>query len=365
MLAVSDADRGSLGAQLADRVVCIGPAAPAESYLDVDRVVAAAKVTGCDALHPGYGFLSERAELSAACEEAGDRLRRALRGGDAPQRRQGDGARRSPRARRRRSTRAPTSIEHARRRRARSPPRSATRSCSRRRPAAAAAGCACVESRGRARRRLGARRTARPRRPSATGALFVERYVRHARHVEVQVLGDGRGRRDPRRPPRLHAAAPLPEADRGGAGARPPGRARRARSRDAAVRLIAALDYAGAATCEFLVDPERGTAGFLEINARLQVEHPVTEMVTGVDIVREQLRIAGGEALSVSPGRGRDPRPRDRGADQRRVPRARLRAVARARSPLGAAAGHRRARRHRLLPRLDDRRPTTTRCWRS
>ncbi len=70
----------------------------------------------------------------------------------------------------------------------------------------------------------------------------------------------------------------------------------------AAVRMIAALDYAGAATCEFLVDPERGSAGFLEINARLQVEHPVSEMVSGVDIVREQLRIAGGEGLSVSQG---------------------------------------------------------------
>ena len=65
------------------------------------------------------------------------------------------------------------------------------------------------------------------------------------------------------------------------------------------MRLIGALDYAGAATCEFLVDPERGSAGFLEINARLQVEHPVSEMVTGVDVVREQLRIAGGEGLSV------------------------------------------------------------------
>src|SRR6201999_3467522 len=67
----------------------------------------------------------------------------------------------------------------------------------------------------------------------------------------------------------------------------------------AAVRLIGALDYTGAATCEFLVDPERGSAGFLEINARLQVEHPVSEIVTGVDVVREMLRIAGGEGLSI------------------------------------------------------------------
>ena len=71
VLAVSEADRGSLGAQLADRVVCIGPAAATESYLDIDRLVAAAKVTDCDALHPGYGFVSESAELSAECAEAG------------------------------------------------------------------------------------------------------------------------------------------------------------------------------------------------------------------------------------------------------------------------------------------------------
>src|ERR1700750_2097960 len=71
VLAVSAADRESLGAQLADRVICIGPASATESYLDIDRVVAAAKVTDCDGLHPGYGFISERPELSAACAEAG------------------------------------------------------------------------------------------------------------------------------------------------------------------------------------------------------------------------------------------------------------------------------------------------------
>jgi len=71
VLAVSEVDRESLGAQLADRVVCIGPAPATDSYLDIDRVVSAAKITGCDALHPGYGFLSERPELSAACAETG------------------------------------------------------------------------------------------------------------------------------------------------------------------------------------------------------------------------------------------------------------------------------------------------------
>jgi acetyl-CoA carboxylase biotin carboxylase subunit len=131
------------------------------------------------------------------------------------------------------------------------------------------------------------------------GRLFLERYVRSARHVEVQVLGDADGNvvhlgtRDctlQRRYQKLIEEAPahsLPEA-------------LERQITEAAVRLIGALDYTGAATCEFLVDPDRGTAGFLEINARLQVEHPVSEIVTGVDVVRQMLRIAGGEGLSVT-----------------------------------------------------------------
>jgi acetyl-CoA carboxylase biotin carboxylase subunit len=127
--------------------------------------------------------------------------------------------------------------------------------------------------------------------------IFVERYVRHARHVEVQVLGDATGRvvhlghRDctlQRRYQKLVEEAPahgLPDALSD-------------EILGSATKLIGALDYHGAATCEFLVDADRGTHGFLEINARLQVEHPVTEMVTGLDVVREQLRIAGGEGLS-------------------------------------------------------------------
>jgi acetyl-CoA carboxylase, biotin carboxylase subunit len=130
------------------------------------------------------------------------------------------------------------------------------------------------------------------------GRVFLERYVRRARHVEVQVLADGHGgvihlgHRDctlQRRYQKLVEEAPatgLPTAvDQG--------------ILDAATKLIGALDYEGAATCEFLVDAERGTFAFLEVNARLQVEHPVSEMVTGVDVVREQLKIAGGAPLSV------------------------------------------------------------------
>jgi acetyl-CoA carboxylase, biotin carboxylase subunit len=127
----------------------------------------------------------------------------------------------------------------------------------------------------------------------------MERFVTAARHVEVQVLADRHGQvihlghRDctlQRRYQKLVEEAP--------AQALSPGLSDQILT--AATRLIGSLDYEGAATCEFLVDAERGTSAFLEVNARLQVEHPVSEMVTGVDVVREQLRIAGGAPLSVT-----------------------------------------------------------------
>ena len=296
VLAVSEADRGSLGAQLADEVVVIGPAAAAESYLDINRVVAAAKVTGCDALHPGYGFLSERPELSAECAEAGI----VFIGPSAEaMRRSGDKATARALAK---ELDVPINegsdvIENEADARAvvaeigypvlfKASAGGGGRGMRMVESEADLAG-AFAQAHGEAEAAFG------------DGRLFVERYVRHARHVEVQVLGDADGNvvhlgnRDctlQRRYQKLVEEAPahdLPAALEKQIG-------------DAAVRLIAALDYTGAATCEFLVDPDRGSAGFLEINARLQVEHPVSELVTGVDVVREMLRIAGGEGLSVS-----------------------------------------------------------------
>jgi acetyl-CoA carboxylase biotin carboxylase subunit len=296
VLALSAADRGSLGAQLADRTVVIGPAAAAESYLDVDRVVSAAKVTGCDALHPGYGFLSERPELAAACEEEGVIF---IGPSAAAMRRSGDKA--------------------------------TARALAKELDVPINEGSDVIETEAAARDVAGeigypvllkasaggggrgmrlveeeagmasafAQAHGEAEAAFGDGRLFLERYVRSARHIEVQVLGDATGRivhlgtRDctlQRRYQKLVEEAPaqdLPDA-------------LRTEIQDAAVRLIGALDYTGAATCEFLVDPERGSAGFLEINARLQVEHPVSEIVTGVDVVREMLRIAGGEGLSVA-----------------------------------------------------------------
>jgi acetyl-CoA carboxylase biotin carboxylase subunit len=296
VLAASAADADSLAARMADRVVTIGPADASQSYLDVNRVVAAAVVTGCDALHPGYGFLSERPELPELCREAGI----AFVGPDADAMRAlGDKAAARALAR---SLGVPVGV--------------GTDIVADQHTAAAAAERvgypvvlkAAAGGGGRGMRRVEnpaalpsawAAATAEAEQAFGDGRLFLERFVAKARHVEVQVLADGHGHvvhlgeRDcslQRRYQKLVEESPaigLRDATRTGA-------------HEAAVALIGATGYRGAATCEFLVDEERDTFGFLEVNARLQVEHPVTEMVTGVDIVREQLRIAGGGDLPFS-----------------------------------------------------------------
>jgi acetyl-CoA carboxylase biotin carboxylase subunit len=295
VLAVSAADRGSLAAQLADRVVCIGPAGASESYLDIPRLVAAAQLTGCDALHPGYGFVSERAELSGECAEAGiafvgPSAEAMLRSGDKATARAaardlgiaiGEGSDIVSDEQEARAVAEEMGFPILLKAAAGGGGRGMRRVDSPEELAGAWAAAA-----GEAQQAFG------------DGRLFIERFVRRARHVEVQVLADTHGtvihlgHRDctlQRRYQKLVEEAPAVDL---------PGNLGQ-EILDAAVRLIGSLDYHGAATCEFLVDAERGTYAFLEINARLQVEHPVTEMVTGIDIVREQLRIAGGEPLSV------------------------------------------------------------------
>ena len=294
IVAVSEADQDSLAARLATDVVHIGPASPTQSYLRVEQIVAGALLTDCDAVHPGYGFLSERAELAEACVAnglifvgpTGGTIRR---GGDKI-----EGAAVSP---------APPASRPAP---ARTPWRS--RRCAHRRRRRRLPDPAQGRGRGRwtgdgARRRadeLAARfGTASSEAEAAfgDGRLYVERFVENARHVEVQLLGDHHGSivhlgdRDcstQRRFQKLVEEAPAAvlSADL------------RQRLADAAVAIGRRLDYRGAGTVEFLVDLDRGEFSFLEINTRVQVEHPVTEMVTGVDIVREQLRIAAGEPLS-------------------------------------------------------------------
>jgi acetyl-CoA carboxylase biotin carboxylase subunit len=296
VLAVSDIDRESLGAQLADRVICIGPASPSESYLDIDRLVNAATLTGCDALHPGYGFVSERPELAEACANAGI----VFVGPSA------EAMRRSGDKLLARATANELGI-------ATGEGSDAIASEAELRSIADRIGLplllkAAAGGGGRGMRMLHdagelgpafAAASAEARQAFGDGRLFVERFVRRARHVEVQVLADRHGNvvhlghRDcsvQRRYQKLIEEAPAPSLPE----------ALHQEILAAATRLIGSLHYQGAATCEFLVDSEREQYAFLEVNARLQVEHPVTEMVTGVDIVREQLRIAAGERLSVS-----------------------------------------------------------------
>ena len=296
VLAVSEADRDSLGAQLADRVVCIGPAAANESYLDIDRLVAAAKITDCDGLHPGYGFVSERPELSQECAEAGIAFV-----GPSPDamRRSGDKASARASARELGIAIGEGSDVIATEEEARAAADQLGYPILLKAAAGGGGrGMRMVESAAEL-DKAWSTASREAEQAFGDGRLFVERFVRRARHVEVQVLADEHGNvvhlghRDctlQRRYQKLIEEAPAPDLPDGV----------EQQILDAAVKLIGSLDYAGAATCEFLVDQERGSYAFLEINARLQVEHPVSEMVTGVDVVREQLRIAGGALLSIT-----------------------------------------------------------------
>ncbi|HEX2074831.1 MAG TPA: biotin carboxylase N-terminal domain-containing protein [Geodermatophilus sp.] len=293
VLAASDADLDALPARLADRVVRLGPAAASESYLDPAAVVRAAQAAGADAVHPGYGFLSENPSLARACEAAG-----IVFVGPTPE-----------------------SLE-------------AVGDKLRARSHALAAGLPVVPG-GEAADLAGAQQVAAevgyPLLVKAVGGgggrgmklvrapeelahtldmavseasaafgdprVYLERFVASGRHVEVQVLGDGTravaiGDRDcsvQRRYQKLFEEAPAPLlSDR-----------IRAEMAAAALALAEHLGYRGLGTVELLYDRERDTFYFLEMNARIQVEHPVTEMVAGLDLVAEQLAVAEGLPLRL------------------------------------------------------------------
>ncbi|PKW16520.1 acetyl-CoA carboxylase biotin carboxylase subunit [Saccharopolyspora spinosa] len=295
VLAVSAADTDSLAARLADRVVVIGPASAAESYLSVNRVVAAALYAGCDALHPGYGFLSERPELVNACEEnkityvgpPADIMRRSgsKLGARAVAEKAGIPAGKGTPGLRdvEDAVRAAEALDNF--------PLLLKAS-------AGGGGRGMTIVRDVADLREGfARSSTEAQRAFGDGTVYLEPYIEKARHVEVQILADTHGtvchlgERDcstQRRYQKIIEEAP-------GAGL-PEELAEAVRT--SAVELCRALGYVGAGTVEFLVDAKTHRYVFLEVNARVQVEHPITEMVTGVDIVREQLRIARGERLS-------------------------------------------------------------------
>ena len=296
VLAASEPDLDSLPAQLADRVVCIGPASPAQSYLQVATIVTAALGTGSDAIHPGYGFLAEQPELADACATHGlmfigptpENIRKM---GNKLAARQLVQALDIPVVPGSTQVRESADVKSA-----------ATRVGFPVLLKAAAGGggkgmkivhtvaeldTALHEAAAEARAAFGDDR------------LYLERVIPNARHIEVQILADRFGHlvhlfeRDcsvQRRYQKLIEEAPSPVLSE----------AMRAQICQAAVDIAAAIGYENAGTIEFILDLDLGTFYFLEMNTRIQVEHPVTELLTGVDLVQEQIRIAQGDVLSFT-----------------------------------------------------------------
>ncbi|WP_372352033.1 5-oxoprolinase/urea amidolyase family protein [Streptomyces sp. KL116D] len=296
----SDADRGAPHVRLADEAVRLGPAPAKESYLDADLVLRAAKDTGAGAVHPGYGFLSEDAAFARRCEDAG-----IVFVGPTPRQLELFGAKHTARA----AARA-AGVPLA-------PGTGLLADVTEALAAAEAVGypvmlkatgggggigmSACRDA---AELRHAWERVQRIAAASfASAGVFLERLVEHARHVEVQVFGDGAGRvvtfgdRDcslQRRNQKVVEEAPAPGL---------PAHMRRQLA-DSARELCASVEYRSAGTVEFVYDAAREEAYFLEVNTRLQVEHPVTEEIYGVDLVAWMLRLARGESDVV-----RDPGP--------------------------------------------------------
>ena len=289
----SEADRASAFVVLADEAVEIGPAPAAQSYLDIDRVIAAAQQTGAQAIHPGYGFLSENQAFAQACEDSGivfigpPPAAMAAMGEKVParERMRGSGVPVVP------GSDALADVEAA---------VTAARDIGYPVLIKASAGGGGIGMRI-ARDEPGLRESVETARSTAARAfgndtIFLERYVDEPRHIEIQVLADAHGNvihlgeREcsvQRRHQKIIEESPSPVVDA----------ARRARMGEAAVTAARAVGYVNAGTVEFIYS--RGEFFFLEMNTRLQVEHPVTEMIYGVDLVVEQLRVAAGEPLSL------------------------------------------------------------------
>jgi acetyl-CoA carboxylase biotin carboxylase subunit len=296
----STADAESMHVRLADQAVCIGPPAARESYLKIPNVVAAAETTGCEAVHPGWGFLSENPAFVTACEEndlvfVGPDAEVMARMGDKTRAKAELHAAGVPLVP---GTEGSTTLDEAR-------------------DVADEIGYpillkASSGGGGKGMRLVNAPDEIEDAYGSAAGeaqaafgdgSLYVEKAVKPARHVEIQVLCDTHGNvltlgeREcsiQRRHQKLVEESPSPALDPD----------TREAMEEATERACRAIGYRNAGTFEFLLGPDRSFY-FIELNCRLQVEHPVTELVSGIDIVREQLRIAAGERLTVT---GRGPR---------------------------------------------------------
>ena len=296
----STADENALHVRLADRAVRIGPPPAAQSYLSIAAVIAAAATTGCEAIHPGYGFLAENPAFVEACDDndlvfVGPTADVMARMGDKAQAKREMSAAGVPLVP---GSEGATTLAEAR-------------------ELGAELGYplllkAIAGGGGKGMRRVEAEQDLERAYSTASaeadaafgdGSLYVEKVIVPARHVEIQVLCDAHGgvltlgEREcsiQRRHQKLIEESPSPALTP----------QRREEMEAAAERACRHLGYRNAGTFEFLVGPD-GSFSFIELNARLQVEHPVTELVTGLDIVREQIRVAAGEPLSLT---GRAPR---------------------------------------------------------
>jgi acetyl-CoA carboxylase, biotin carboxylase subunit len=296
----STADAESMHVRLADQAVCIGPPAARESYLKIPNVVAAAETTGCEAVHPGWGFLSENPAFVTACEEndlvfVGPDAEVMARMGDKTRAKAELHAAGVPLVP---GTEGSTTLDEARDVADEIGYPILLKASS----GGGGKGMRLVRSADEIEDAYGSA-AAEAQAAFGDGSLYVERAVKPARHVEIQVLCDTHrnvltlGEREcsiQRRHQKLVEESPSPALDPD----------TREAMEEATERACRAIGYRNAGTFEFLLGPDRGFY-FIELNCRLQVEHPVTELVSGIDIVREQLRIAAGEPLTVT---GRGPR---------------------------------------------------------
>lgn len=294
----SEADRNSLHVRFADEAICIGPPRSSESYLNIPQVISAAEITNVDAIHPGYGFLSENANFAKVCEASEitfigptpeviemmgekDRARREMKALGVPTVPGSEGIVEGEEQLAKEAKRIgfPLIIK-----------------------ASAGGGGRGMRVVHKQEELLNAYETARSEAQQAFGTpdVYAEKFIERPRHIEFQVLGDQHGKvihlgeREcsiQRRHQKLVEESPSPAMD--------PKRRKELGAK--VVRALEKVGYTNAGTVEFLMDVD-GSIYFIEMNARIQVEHPVTELVTGVDLIKAQIRIAAGERLDDAVG---------------------------------------------------------------
>ncbi|MET3684311.1 acetyl-CoA carboxylase biotin carboxylase subunit [Alkalibacillus flavidus] len=290
----SEADRESLHVQIADEAYCVGPILSKDSYLNKTNIMSVAKLTNCDAIHPGYGFLSENADFAELCEECNvtfigpsadaisrmgtkDVARETMREAGVPIVPGSDGIIENEDEGRRVAEEIgyPVIIK-----------------------ATAGGGGKGIRVARDEDELVQGIRVTQNEAETAFGnpGVYLEKFIEDFRHVEIQVLADKHGNtvhlgeRDctvQRRLQKLIEETPSPAIDE----------TIRTKMGDAAVKAAEAVDYVGAGTIEFIFDQKDSSFYFMEMNTRIQVEHPVTEMVTGIDLIKQQLRVANGEPL--------------------------------------------------------------------